>query len=79
MVRGSAAWSTVRLDDADLALIEINTTSPLVERLVQEIRVLQDEVALKELDAQVLANRMRDLEDEIGDLELKIDELSEDE
>ncbi len=34
--------STYPLDDADLALIEVNTSSPLVMKLIHEIRRLRD-------------------------------------
>ncbi len=45
------------LDDADLALIEINAPTPLVERLVWEIRALRDELLDKEVELEVARER----------------------
>ena len=46
------------MDDADLALIEMNSPTPLVERLVHEIRRLQDEILDRDM-------RIDDLECEL--------------
>ncbi len=44
------------LDDADLALIEINAPSPLVQRLIWDIRELRDQLQLAEVDLEVARN-----------------------
>lgn len=48
------------LDDADLALIEINAPSPLVTRLVEEIRRQRDENVLLKLDEEISNDRYYD-------------------
>jgi hypothetical protein len=50
---------TYRLDDADLALLEVNTSSPLVARLVQEIRQLRDRCQAMETKADELYVQLR--------------------
>ncbi len=49
--------STYPLDDADLALIEINTSSPLVMRLVEEVRRLRDAEVFRLADEAVSNDR----------------------
>ncbi len=52
--------STYPLDDADLALIEINAPGPLISRLVEEVRRLRDENVLLGLDEKVSNDRSYD-------------------
>ena len=48
------------LDDADLALIEINAPSPLIVRLVEEIRRQRDENVLLKVDEEISNDRSYD-------------------
>lgn len=48
------------LDEADLALIEINAPTPLVERLVHEVRRLRDENVAAWLAADELYVELRE-------------------
>ncbi len=63
------------LDDADLALIEINNPTPLVQKLVEEIRFLRDvclahEVALEEFAR--LQGELEETQEELMDLERQL-------
>jgi mannose/fructose/N-acetylgalactosamine-specific phosphotransferase system component IIB len=60
-----------RLDDADLALIEINNPTPLVQSLVEEVRRLRD----ANVAYQVQAEGREDLEEEVSILRDEVDDL----
>lgn len=60
-----------RLDDADLALIEINNPTPLVQSLIEEVRRLRD----ANLALVVQAEGTEKLEEEVSILREEIDEL----
>lgn len=51
------------LDDADLVLIEINTDSPLVHKLVEEIRFLRDCLCAHEFRIAELQDQAEEAED----------------
>ncbi len=51
----------IPLDDADLALIEMNCPGPLVERLIHEVRVLRDENLRLQVAADDLYVEAREL------------------
>jgi hypothetical protein len=59
-----------RLDDADLALIEINHPTPLVQNLLEEVRRLRDENV-------ALVVERDSLKDERDGLQAEIDERDE--
>jgi hypothetical protein len=77
------AWKeamSYRLDDADLALIEVNHPTPLVQNLIEEIRRLRDENAGLQVEADSIGewkDRAYTAEEEIEALESELSRYRE--